>query len=174
MPRYRAPVHLATLHEVGCFDCASAELSDWLTNHALASHRGGHSRVAVVTVEGSSEVVAYYAIAPGSLLARNATSRLRAGGDAHPVPVVVLARLAVHSDHGGRGLGRALLLDAIVRALAAAREIGGRALLVHCKDERAREFYLHAVPEFTPLPGDPLTLVLMLKDARATLGIKAD
>lgn len=89
----------------------------------------------------------------------------------HAVPVVVLARLAVHTEHSGRGIGGALLFDAIRRALAAADEIGGRALLVHCKDERAKAFYTSKLPEFEELPDSPLVLTLMFKDVRRTLGI---
>jgi predicted N-acetyltransferase YhbS len=94
---------------------------------------------------------------------------MRAGGGRHPVPVVVLARLAVDAQHTGKGLGGGLLLDAIMRSLAAAEEIGGRALVVDAKDQAAKEFYLRQLSGFQELPGDPMRLVLMFKDIRATI-----
>jgi len=94
---------------------------------------------------------------------------MRAGGGRHPVPVVVLARLAVDARHTGKGLGGGLLLDAIMRSLAAAEEIGGRALVVDAKDQAAKEFYLRQLSDFHELPGDPMRLVLMFKDIRATI-----
>ncbi len=171
MSGYTRPAHLTKKHDLSRFTCSSNELTAWLRNHARGSHAGGHTRVAVVTEESSPHVVGYYAIAPGSITTPDATDRMSAGGGRHPVPVVVLARLAVHADHEGKGLGRALLGDAVARSLAAADQIGGRALVVHCKDQAAKVFYLRQVPEFKELPSDPLHLALMFKDVRATLGI---
>ena len=90
--------------------------------------------------------------------------RLRKGVARHPVPVVLLARLAVARAWQGRGLGPGLLKDAVLRVLSAAEGIGIRALLVHAKDDAAKAFYQHF--NFEPLPGYPLHLVLLLEDAR--------
>ncbi|BDZ60636.1 GNAT family N-acetyltransferase [Demequina sediminis] len=169
MTSYTTPVHLGVRHDVSEFRCESEELSTWLRVHARSSHGGGHTRVAVVTEHGSDRVVGYSAIAPGHVLAEDATARMRAGGGRHPVPVVVLARLAVDARHTGKGLGGGLLLDAIMRSLAAAEEIGGRALVVDAKDQAAKEFYLRQLSGFQELPGDPMRLVLMFKDIRATI-----
>lgn len=167
---YATPVHLTKDHDLSRFTCSSDALTGWLQKHARGSHQGGHTRVAVVTEHSSNEVVGYYAIAPGSIDAEQSTSRMRQGGGRHPVPVVVLARLAVHADHVKKGLGRGLLVDAIMRALAASEQIGGRALVVTCKDADAKAFYLSKVPDCAELPGNPMQLTLMLKDARKTFG----
>lgn len=166
---YTTPVHLQKQHRVDDFECTRPELAEWLRTHARSSHGGGFSRVAVATERGSDHVIGFYAIAPGSVHADHATARMAAGGGRHPVPVIVLVRLAVHGDHEGRGIGGALLRDAVIRALAAAEEIGGRALVVHCKDQEAKAFYLKQIPDFEELPDKPLHLVLLLKDVRATI-----
>ncbi|WP_296667989.1 GNAT family N-acetyltransferase [Demequina sp.] len=171
MSDYLSPVHLSDAHDVTGFRCTSNELATWLQKHARGSHKGGHTRVAVVTLSDSADVVAYYAIAMGSVAPAEATARMTSGGGRHPIPVIVLARLAVDERHTGKRLGRALLLDAIRRAIAASSDIGARAIIVHCKDTAAKDFYLSAIPEFTPLPHNPMTLALLLKDARASLGI---
>lgn len=75
-----------------------------------------------------------------------------------PIPAVVLGRLAVHSDHAGRGIGSGLLKDAVLRARAAAANLGVRAMLCHAIDDDARAFYLHH--GFVPSPNDPLTVML--------------
>lgn len=85
----------------------------------------------------------------------------------HPVPVVLLARLAVDLSVQGHGLGAFLLADAMSRSLAAAESIGVRALLVHAKDESARAFYMRF--GFVASPTDPLHLLLLMKDLRASL-----
>jgi GNAT superfamily N-acetyltransferase len=83
--------------------------------------------------------------------------------------VALLARLAVHSEHEGRGLGAALLRDVVLRLLDLHPSIGCRGLLVHAESESARAFYLHLVPEFMASPTDPMHLALLLKDLRHTL-----
>ena len=171
MASYTTPVHLGKGHDLSQFSCTSDQLTTWLRSHARSSHTGGHSRVAVVTERSSEHVVGFYAIAPGSVATLDATARMRAGGGRHPVPVVVLARLAVHSDHTGQGLGGALLRDAVLRALAASADIGGRALIMTCKDDDAKAFYLGQISDFEELPDNPLQLALMFKDVRATLGL---
>lgn len=172
MTDYLSPVHLSDAHDVTAFRGASDDLTTWLQKHARGSHNGGHTRVAVVTLNDSADVVAYYAIAMGSIATAEATTRMTSGGGRHPVPVIVLARLAVDERHTGQRLGRALLLDAIRRSIAASSDIGARAIIVHCKDTAAKNFYLSAIPEFTELPHDPMTLALLLKDARASLGVR--
>lgn len=171
MSAYTTPVHLSKGHGLSQFRCASEQITTWLRSHARGSHAGGHTRVAVVTERGSENVVGFYAIAPGSIAVTEATERMRAGGGRQRVPVVVLARLAVHSDHTGQGLGGELLRDAVLRALAASEDIGGRALVVACKDGDAKAFYLSHIPDFEELPDNPLQLALMFKDIRATLGL---
>jgi GNAT superfamily N-acetyltransferase len=105
-----------------------------------------------------------YSLAAAQVIFADAPVRLQKGVPRHPIPVVLLARLAVDRGRQGQGLGAALLKDAILRTLVAAEGVGVRALLVHAKDEAARAFY--ARYDFEPLPGHPLHLVLLLKDAR--------
>jgi len=78
--------------------------------------------------------------------------------------VALLARLGVHTDHEGRGLGSGLLADVIRRAATVGGEIGCRALLIHCETDEARDFYLHHAPELEPSPTDDLHLTLFMRD----------
>lgn len=150
-------------HDPSAFDCGEAELTDWLRRHALAAHRAGSARVYVV--HRVMRVVGYYALAAGSVEHEEVPARIRKGLARYPVPVILLARLAVDQQERGRGLGAALLKDALTRAARAADEIGARAILVHAKDDEARSFYEHF--DFEPSPSDPLHLFLLMKDLRA-------
>jgi GNAT superfamily N-acetyltransferase len=107
-------------------------------------------------------VVGFHTLVVGEVSPEQAPERIRKGLARHPIPLMVLARLAVAVDHQGQGLGSALLKDAIGRTLAAANIAGIRALAVHAKDERARGFYEHF--SFRPSPSDPLHLFVLLKD----------
>lgn len=167
--RYQRPTLLTPPHVLEGFVCASAEQTAWLVNHARQSHTSGSTRVLVVTSDDSNDVVAYYAWAMAHIYVVDAPRRMRKGGGRYPQPVALLARLGVHRNHEGRGIGAALLLDAVMRAAAVSDEIGCRGLLVHAESERARDFYLHVIPEFEPSPTDPLHLVLLLKDVRKTI-----
>jgi len=120
-----------------------------------------------------SKVVGYYALATGGVERANAPSRVTSGVPAHPIPVVLLARLAVDSSTQKNGLGRQLLRDALIRVEAAANEIGIRALLIHAKDEAARDFYMKQA-EFEPSPTDPLHLFLLMKDLKKLLALKEE
>lgn len=99
-----------------------------------------------------------------------APKRLARGAGRYPQPVALLARLAVDSEHEGRGLGAALLQDVLLRTAAISERIGCRALLVHAESEAAKRFYQHLVPEFESSPTDPLHLVLLVKDIVRSLG----
>jgi GNAT superfamily N-acetyltransferase len=157
----RAPVPLATEHDTAAFACRHESLNTWLQKRALANAVSGASRTYVVCAKGKL-VVGYYALAAGSLEAASATSRLRRNMP-DPLPVIVLGRLAVHSDWGGRGIGGGLLKDAIVRSIQASALIGACALLCHAIDEDAKVFYLkHG---FIESPLEPLTLMLGLRVA---------
>jgi GNAT superfamily N-acetyltransferase len=162
------PVLLLATHRVAGFDCGDSALNSYLLKFALANHQAGFSRTFVST-DVQNQVVGYYTLTVSQILHENAGERLTKGGARHPIPVALLARLAVDKTAQGRRLGQGLLLDAIGRVLTAADSLGIRALLVHAKHDRAAEFYRkHA--GFEPLPGDPLALFLLLKDARKSLG----
>lgn len=121
-----------------------------------------------VTTCTQSNVVGFYSLATGGVAHQDAPSRVVKGLPKNPVPVIILARLAIHEDHQGNRLGRGLLRDSMIRVANAADEIGVRALLIHAKDEEARDFYL-AQAEFEPSPVDPLQLFLLMKDLKKAL-----
>ncbi len=157
-----APEPLAASHRLDDFECGEAALDDWLKRRALSNQSSGASRSFVVTDEGG-HVRGYYAMAAGAVSHRLATSGVRRNMP-DPVPVMVLARLAVDRGAQGLHLGAALLQDAVSRAVAVAQNAGVRALLVHALDEKARQFYEHY--GFQPSPTHPLTLMLRLSSAR--------
>jgi GNAT superfamily N-acetyltransferase len=157
------PEPLGAHHQVAAFDCGAPALNDFLSRHALGSHLSGSAKTFVATTD-SHVVVGYYSLAASQIIYADAPPRLQKGAPRHPVPVVLLARLAVDRAWQGQGLGAGLLRDAVVRVLAAAEGVGVRALLVHAKDEAAKAFYERY--DFAPLPSYPMHLVLLLKDAR--------
>ena len=112
-------------------------------------------------------VVGYYSLTAGSVSREDAPARVAKGLANHPIGVILLGRLAVDSRFQGKGIGRALLRDALNRTAQAADTVGVRALLVHAIDESARRFYTHF--DFQPSTVDPMHLMLLLKDLRALL-----
>jgi GNAT superfamily N-acetyltransferase len=157
---------LAAGHDLTAFDCGIEALDVWLKRFALPNQAAGTSRTYVVA--RGPTVVGYYALAAGSVELREAPGRIAKGLPRHPIPVVVLARLAVDRTERGAGLGRALLKDALVRIAGAADIVGVRAVLVHAKDERVRAFYEQF--DFEPSPIDPLQMFLLMKDLRRAHG----
>lgn len=162
--RPRAPEPLNAEHEVGRFDCGVASLNNWLRTRAYGNQIGGGSRTYVVV--GTEGVVAYYALAAGSISGREVTGRFRRNMP-EPVPVIVLGRLAVDRGWSGKGLGRALVADAIRRTLTASETVGVRGMLIHALDEAAADFYLRL--GFQPSAVRPLTLMSSVDDLRASL-----
>ena len=164
MEALSGPEELSDVHDVKSFDCGKPELTEWLRRYALQSHRGESARVYVLHRGG--RVVGYHALAAGSVQPEEAPARIKKGLAQHPIPVILIARLAVDTSEKGRGLGATLLKDALFRIVAAADQIGARAALVHAKDDDARKFYEHF--GFEPSPTDPLHLLLLMKDLRAS------
>lgn len=165
MAQLSGPEPLTAGHDVKNFDCGKQELTEWLRRYALQSHQAGAARVYVV--HRTRRVVGYYALAAGSVEPEEAPERVKKGLARHPIPVILLARLAVDISERRQGLGAALLKDALRRTTSAADEIGARAVLVHAKDDEAEAFYRHF--DFEPSPTDPLHLFLLMKDLRAML-----
>lgn len=161
------PIAIASQHRVAAFDCGEEALNAYLRRYALANHQAGYARTFVVCGEADT-VCGYYTLTASQVLHEDASERLARGAARHPIPVVLLARLAVDKTAQGRRLGQSLLLDAIRRVLEVSESLGVRALLVHAKHERASDFY-RRMAGFEPLPGDPLALCLLLKDVRKTL-----
>ncbi len=158
-----APEPLAASHQVDDFECGEAALDDWLKRRALANQSSGASRTFVVSDE-SGHVRGYYAMAAGAVAHELATSGVRRNMP-DPVPVMVLARLAVDRRAQGLHLGGALLQDAVNRAVAVSQNAGVRALIVHALHEKARQFYEHY--GFQPSPSHPMTLMLRLSSVKA-------
>lgn len=157
---------LSRLHDVSRFDCEThPSLNDWLRRFAWTNQQNETSRTYVV--HRAQTVLGYYSIATASV-AREATSvRVAKGLANHPVPVLLLARLAVDRSEKGRGFGKALLKDAMVRMAHAADIVGARAVLVHAVDADAAEFYRHF--DFEPSPFSDLQLMLLMKDLRVLI-----
>jgi GNAT superfamily N-acetyltransferase len=166
--RYSPVENLETKHDVAEFDCGSDAQTTWLRRHALQSQGGGMSRVFVVRRLSDDKVVGYYALTTGSVLHADASRRLTAGTGGYDIPVVILTRLGVDLSEQGRGLGRALVVDAFRRIARIAEEVGVRALLIHAEDTDARDFYLR-LARFEPSPVDDLQLLLLLKDLRKAI-----
>lgn len=165
-PAFGRPRKLAAADPVGEFHCGQTGLDEWIARSALANQQSGMATVFVSTTAGS--IAGYYALATGGIDHADAPARVTKGVPRHPIPVILLTRLAVDEQSQGAGLGRMLLRDALIRIDRAADEIGVRALLVHAKDDRARDFYLR-VAEFEPSPTDPLHLFLLMKDLRRAI-----
>ena len=157
-----APQPLAAAHLLDGFACGEASLDDWLERRALANQVSGASRTFVV-VDPEGRVYGYYAVAAGAVSHQMATSSVRRNMP-DPVPVMVLARLAV--DHRAQGikLGATLLQDAVSRAVIVSQNAGVRALLVHALHDRAKQFYEHY--GFQESPQHPMTLMLRLNNVK--------
>lgn len=154
-------------HEVDAFDCGKEPLNRFLQRHALVNQKAGSAQTWVVC-RGEQRVVGYYSLAVGAVEHAGAPGRVSEGLARHPIPVMLLARLAIDRSEQGKGLGRALLRDALLRTAQAADIAGIRALLVHAKDDEARAWYERF--DFEPSPSDPYHLFLLMKDLRALLG----
>jgi len=160
----RAPEPLADHHKIAAFDSGVASLDDWLRRRASQNQRSGASRTFVACDDDL--VIGYYALASSAVAAVGAPGRFRRNMP-DPIPVVILARLAVARSHQGRGLGRALFQDAARRVINAADTIGIRGLLVHAISEEAKAFYLQLGLDVSPI--EPMTLMTMVADLREAL-----
>ena len=171
MAGYTQPVALDhKRHRIDAFVSTSETQTRWLRHHGVSAHRGDFAKVIVTTPVGSDDVVGYYTLHGGALSVSVAPTKLGQGNGNHDIPIALIGRLAVHVDHTGQRLGRHLLLDALRRSVAiATSDLGLRGVLVNCEDAKAREFYLHVIPAFEPLPSDDLTLVVSMKSLRASL-----
>ena len=166
-PSLETPVLLNSSHRVDEFDCGSDALNIYLKRFAYTNNQNGSART-YVALRGN-QVAGYYTLAAGSVSKAESPERVGKGLASHPVPVILLARLARHNEERGTGLGPSLLKDALVRIIQASDIIGVRAVLAHAKDEKAKEFYL--LRGFEPSPIDSFHVYLLLKDIKKTLGI---
>lgn len=164
-PPFPSPVPLTSSHAVAAFDCGEPALNDYLRKYAFQNHQNRAARTYVTVQE--DRVVGYYTLAAGSVSRANVPPRVAKGLANYPIPVVLLARLAVDRKEQGKGLGAGLLKDALLRASQAADIVGCRAVLVHAKDQAAKAFYQKFGLE--PSPVDELHLYLLTKDIKASV-----
>ncbi|MDQ6745458.1 MAG: GNAT family N-acetyltransferase [Actinomycetota bacterium] len=171
MARFTKPEKLSSEHVLDGFACGRASLDVWLAKHAQQAAAADSARTYVVVDFEQGRVVGYHALTAAGLEREAAAARVITGMPRYPVPVVLLARLAVDTSVHRRGLGAWLLRDAMTRTLAASEAVGVRAMLVHAIDDDARAFYVGHGLE--PSPTDPLHLMIMIKDIAASLDAAA-
>jgi GNAT superfamily N-acetyltransferase len=152
-------------HAIDRFDCGSEALNRFLIRYALQNQQAGASQAYLALADEA--VAGYYTLVVGQVDYDDAPARLKKGLARYPVPIMLLARLAIATAWQGKGLGSGLLKDAMLRTLQAAEIAGIRAFAVHAKDDEARAFYERF--DFIPSPVDPYHLFRLLKDIRALL-----
>lgn len=160
------PEPLSDPHTLEGFDCGRPGLNDWLVRYARQAQGGGSARTFVVADAG--RVVGYYSLSVGQIDTMDAPERIRKGMGRYPIPVVLLARLAVAVSHQGLGIGSGLLRDAIRRSAIIAEHAGVRALMTQPIDGDAVRFYEGF--GFCRAPTAANYWLLLLKDARRLLG----
>jgi GNAT superfamily N-acetyltransferase len=154
-------------HSVERFDCGRSTLDRWLRHFAGQGQRRDTSRT-FVAADRDGAVLGYYTLVAGQIERDGVTSEVRAGTSAHfPIPVCLIARLAVDRQAQGKGLGAGLLLDALQRAVGAADLVGIRAVVVHALDDQAASFYEHF--GFAATSSEPRTLMVPLAAVRRTV-----
>jgi len=161
----RSPELLAPRHKFDAFDCGKPVLNDWLVRHARQAQGAGSTKTFVVADD--DRVVGYFSLTVGQIDTLEVPERMRKGMGHYPLPVVLLARLAVATSAQGRGLGWGLLKDAIARTVLISEQVGVRAMLTHPLDPEAAAFYTRF--GFVPSPLRAQQLLLLLKDARQLL-----
>jgi len=157
-----APEPLAARHRLDGFDCGRPALNDWLLRHARQAQGSGSAKTFVVAQE--DRVAGYFSLTVGQIDTLQAPERIRQGMGQYPVPVVILARLAVSAKDQGQGIGYGLLQDAIRRTILIAEQAGIRAMLTHPIDEEAAQFYTRF--GFIASPLREQQMLLLLKDAQ--------
>lgn len=160
------PQPLDASHRLEAFDCGKPALTDWLLRHANQAQGSGSARTFVVC--DADRVAGYFSLTVGQIDTLEAPERVRRGMGQYPIPLVILARLAVDLDYQGQGLGVSLLQDAVRRTIAIAEHAGIRALLTHPIDADTEAFYRRFGFESTP--ENERQLILLLKDARRFAG----
>lgn len=165
-PEFSAPRKLGRSDVRAGFTSGADELDEWLTKYAWQNQQANNA-VTYITTDGS-RVVGYYALAMAAVAKLDAPGGLQRGRPAQ-IPCILLARLAVDRSRQGEGLGRELLRDALLRAVVLSGSIGAAAVLVHCRDEAAKEFYLRN-GDFLQSPVDDLHLMVSIKAMKRLVG----
>lgn len=164
LPEYQIE-KLRREHDLATFDSGNPTLTAWLQKFAWPNQQADSAKTYVAVRE--NRVAGYYALTAGSVHKHESPDRIAKGLANHPVGVVLLARLAIDINQQRKGLGKALLFDALTRIEEVADIVGVRAVMVHAIDDAARKFYEHF--EFDPSPTDPFQLMLLLKDVRKAI-----
>ena len=157
---------LDKLQDRSAFDCEVEPLNDYLRKYALQNQKKDAARTYVLTNE-KDQVIGYYTLVFGSVSIDETTAMISAGLSKHPIPVILLARLAIDKNQKSRGLGKTLIRDPLLRAVRAAEIAGLRAFMVHAKDASAKAFYEKM--GFQPSPHNEFHLFLKMSDIRASL-----
>jgi GNAT superfamily N-acetyltransferase len=161
-PPLTPPILLRNNHSIIDFDCGHSALNMYLTKYALQNIYNSSARTYVTT--RIDKVIGYYTLAYSSVSSQTAPTRVSKGLGQYPIPVILLARLAVDSSEKGKGIGKGLLKDALLRTIQASEIAGLRAVLVHAKDDTAKEFY--KIFGFEKSPIDEFHLYLLMKDIK--------
>lgn len=164
-----APISLTKAHDTSTFDCGVNALNSFLLNYALQNlkNKSVKTFVAVMETDNRERVVGYYSLVAGSVEHSAVPPRVKKGLGKYPIPVIILARLAVDVSMQGKGLGKGLFKDALLRILTITENLGVRAVLVHAKDEKAKNFYEQF--GFESSPTNEYHLYLLIKDIQVTI-----
>jgi GNAT superfamily N-acetyltransferase len=157
---FNRPVLLSSSHNIDTFNCGVSALNNFLKNYALTNQKNYAARTFVATRNNC--VVGFYTLVAASVEPSSVPPRIKKGLAKYPIPIILIARLAVDLTEQGKGLGKALLKDALLRSLSVTENIGARAILVHAKDQQAKQFYEHFGFEASPI--DEYHLYLLMKD----------
>lgn len=161
----RGPEPLEAQHRLEEFDCGKPVLNEWLLRYARQARSSGSAKTFVVADD--DYVVGYFSLTVGQVDTFDVPERIRKGMGRYPIPVVILARLAVSTQHQSKGIGIGMLQDAIRRTLLISEQAGIRAMLTHPIDDDALRFYTRF--GFITSPRTERQLLLLLKDAKHSL-----
>ncbi|WP_420267144.1 GNAT family N-acetyltransferase [Candidatus Magnetominusculus dajiuhuensis] len=158
------PLPISAAHVLDGFECGEPSLDEWLKKRALKNHASGASRCFVIC--HGADVIGYYSLSAGAIRYESVTKAMRRNMP-DPLPVLLLGRLAIDRRYHNQGLGRALLRDAMIRAVNVSGDAGIFALMVHALSEQAKRFYLSR--GFAESPLQPMTLMMTLSTVRSIL-----
>lgn len=160
-----APELLNSFHDVTAFACGRPVLDNWLKTRALSNQEKGFT--VVMVVHDAGRVAGYYGLSPTSAVPTSLPRSIRTGQPPDPVPCLLLGQLATDLNWAGKGIGTSLLRHALMRCVAGARLIGGRALVVNALDEEATAFWRRR--GFLPSKDEPMTLYRSIQDIAASI-----